>query len=70
MEENPKFRSCKKKFLETSKLIVFSCKLYRFILSERKKEYIEELYEHAGNIDKNYNNLIKYFKKIGNLRNF
>lgn len=63
MEENSKFRSCKKKFLETSKLIVFSCKLYSFILSERKKAYIDELYEYAGNIDKNYNNFIKYFKK-------
>lgn len=53
----------KKKFLNTSKLIIFACKIYPFILKENKLKYIKEVYDYALKFDNKYNAFVKYFKK-------
>ena len=51
-----------KKLLKNTKIIIFACKIYPFILKENKKKYIAEIYQYATNIDNKYNKFIEYFK--------
>ena len=53
----------KKKFLENTKLLIFSLKIYPFILSDKKDNYIKEIYEFSNSLDNAYKKFIKYFKK-------
>ena len=53
----------KKKSLNNTKIIIFACKLFPFILKENKNKYINELYDYANKIDCNYSKFIKYFHK-------
>ena len=56
------FGLTKKHLLKYTKIIIFACKLYPFVLKENKKNYISGLYEYASNIDNKYNKFIEYFK--------
>ena len=44
-------------------MLVFSLKIYPFILKVKKDFFINEIYDFAQSVDKSYNSFIKYFKK-------
>jgi hypothetical protein len=61
----------KKKLLNHSKIIIFSLKIYPFIIKKNKDKYIKEIYDYALSIDKNYKSFVDYFKKkLGGKRIF
>jgi hypothetical protein len=53
----------KKNLIENTKIIVFSFKLYPFILMKNKKNFIKGVYEYATSCDLQYKTFINYFKK-------
>ena len=63
MEKVQKFRFNQKKLLNHSKIIIFSLKIFPFIIKEKKNLYIKEIYDYALTIDKNYACFVDYFKK-------
>ena len=70
------WKKCKKlgltksKYLKNTKLIVFTCKIYPFILEENKNTFINSLYEYANSLGGEFKNYIKYFKKNWEKSNF
>ena len=52
-----------KKLIENAKIIVFACKIYPFILKDKRSNYIEDLYNYALSVDTKFNKFISYFKK-------
>ena len=53
-------RFTKRKLLNNTKIIIFACKLFPFVLKENKNKFINELNDYANKIDSKF---IKYFHK-------
>ena len=60
----------KKKLLEKTKIIIFTLKIYLFILRDNKENFINKVYEFEKTNDNSYKVFINYFKKIGKTINF
>lgn len=52
-----------KNMIDKSKIIIFGCKIFPFILNKEKKNYINDLFEFAKKSNSNYEKFIKYFKR-------
>ena len=64
-KKSKKLGLTKSKFLKNTKIIIFTCKIYPFILEENKSSFKNSLYEYANSLGGEFKNFIKYFKKIG-----
>jgi hypothetical protein len=69
-KKSKKLGLTKSKFLKNTKIIVFTCKIYPFILEENKSSFINSLYEYANSLGGEFKNFIKYFKKNWEKSNF
>ena len=52
----------KSKLLSNTKLLIFSIKIYPFILNKKKQDFVKEIYDYFLSTKKDYKTFIKYFQ--------
>lgn len=62
MEKARKLGLTKAKLLNNIKLLIFSFKIYPFILNKKKQNFVNEIYNYFLSMEKDYKTFIKYFQ--------